>query len=657
MQPGNETETIMKKIRLRLFFIAAVISLVSVFLWQHRSKSVTMEAESRRTVSSLSSSNLLLTGYIDTTLRSTCALADLAGQMFAQLDSDKFVQLLDSIFRNNPSVAAIQIISLSGSGATTSDLFKSSKTDSPDVRPSINDKQRENLIKTGLTLVQDDKKNLNTNTKIDTSPIEIGIPTIALARQIQQTKTNRWIVIYFWSTDFLSVFKKTEKFSNFIVNKNGHHLLNQSLEHDPELKSGHAQKTIAEAIEAKNKTQTLRTNISESREIISNATLNEEFNIYVISQIITEHSILPNLQQSSAMLPAVALIVLLLILFCSINARIISREMQFISTALDAIKDGALGSFTKTESPILLGLLNKQIMELQRLYSDHKLGIKHSLSLNKEENSLPKEKIVPPAKSQIDSNGISTQSFFINGKSQSGDWWNRFSLSDGIELIVLSDSSCNITQANFISSLTHSFFKETERNLTNSSETEKLSLKALLRDLHLTLCSASGERFKLDLSLLLFDLPNDHVSIVTMGNHFIYSISQESSLSISSMSPPLGVQSDIEVKESTLKINNGDRFFLHTDGLFECKNENNEKLSESLIFEQFKLQSDSSFESFSKQTISTIENHFQNHPLKDDLSIVLIEVCNSASLEFTSSWDIEESKIVPISDLSGNHKP
>jgi serine/threonine protein phosphatase PrpC len=87
----------------------------------------------------------------------------------------------------------------------------------------------------------------------------------------------------------------------------------------------------------------------------------------------------------------------------------------------------------------------------------------------------------------------------------------------------------------------------------------------------------------------------------------------------------LGSTVNLETTIKTLDLQPEQRFLLYTDGLFECTNSDKKMIKKRLFNEKLAAWNKHSLEILSKNVFSLIEEHFEDHPLTDDITLVLIE--------------------------------
>ena len=97
---------------------------------------------------------------------------------------------------------------------------------------------------------------------------------------------------------------------------------------------------------------------------------------------------------------------------------------------------------------------------------------------------------------------------------------------------------------------------------------------------------------------------------------------------IQSRGTPLGMDPDSTYSSKTLKLKSGDKLFLYTDGLIECRNPEGKewgkrkmlKFLEEIIRDDYKV--------MTKKMIDTAFKFFNGQSIDDDVTVVVAEISN-----------------------------
>jgi sigma-B regulation protein RsbU (phosphoserine phosphatase) len=86
---------------------------------------------------------------------------------------------------------------------------------------------------------------------------------------------------------------------------------------------------------------------------------------------------------------------------------------------------------------------------------------------------------------------------------------------------------------------------------------------------------------------------------------------------------PLGALPDSTYKDCSMPIAAGDKFMFYTDGLIECTNSQLEMWGKRSMQKAFKGARESTIKEVQSRFINAAFQHFDNHPLADDVTVVV----------------------------------
>jgi sigma-B regulation protein RsbU (phosphoserine phosphatase) len=91
--------------------------------------------------------------------------------------------------------------------------------------------------------------------------------------------------------------------------------------------------------------------------------------------------------------------------------------------------------------------------------------------------------------------------------------------------------------------------------------------------------------------------------------------------------PGIGIIPEARFCARTLKLNHGDRLFLHSDGIFEIDNPKGEELGEDRLSELMANSSGASLDENMHEVLDSVHRWRGSQCLNDDLSLMAVEMC------------------------------
>ncbi|HYC60759.1 MAG TPA: PP2C family protein-serine/threonine phosphatase [Thermoanaerobaculia bacterium] len=99
---------------------------------------------------------------------------------------------------------------------------------------------------------------------------------------------------------------------------------------------------------------------------------------------------------------------------------------------------------------------------------------------------------------------------------------------------------------------------------------------AVLERLHTLVAETSRRRMLVTVSVVLLDHANHRAIIASAGNPPVFIRRADSVETIALYAPPLGVRLPVEIPQRTIDVSPGDVIVLHSDGIYETRNANEE---------------------------------------------------------------------------------
>ena len=89
---------------------------------------------------------------------------------------------------------------------------------------------------------------------------------------------------------------------------------------------------------------------------------------------------------------------------------------------------------------------------------------------------------------------------------------------------------------------------------------------------------------------------------------------------------PLGLTNALELGEEEIQLNTGDRLFLYTDGITECKDPHRHVFGQERLEDFISSNTSSSPETFTESLLSQLRVFRQGDKFNDDLCLIVFDV-------------------------------
>lgn len=258
---------------------------------------------------------------------------------------------------------------------------------------------------------------------------------------------------------------------------------------------------------------------------------------------------------------------------------------------------------------------------------------------------LPPQEICTP--------NLRISSYYQAAERCSGDWWGHFSLAPHLDLICIADVTGHGVASALVTAMTQatclSFASQAREDLKKGQE---IKVEDLFRQLNVVIYDTfKGETFMTFFGML-FNAKDGRMRACNAGHNFPLMVRGETRQRMQdeaqSQGPvkslrwpdvlmargnPLGYERQTRFAEFTLRLQEGDRFMMYTDGIIECRNENNKMFGASNLSRSMMKNIGLSTSGFLNAMMGEALEYFGSVPLADDLTMVVIDVATQAKVE------------------------
>ncbi len=289
------------------------------------------------------------------------------------------------------------------------------------------------------------------------------------------------------------------------------------------------------------------------------------------------------------------------------------------------------------EIGFLQNSINRMAGEINRL-------LHFSVEAAKKEKELLTAKAVQDTffqKDFIQSDNLSTFGTYISADECGGDWWGHFKISERFDLICIADATGHGAPAAIVTAMAYSFF-QTFFYLFKKEDRVAIAPGELLKSLNDVFWEAGHGRTTMTFFLGFVDKLEGTFHYANAGHNFplvfpkdpddkrIKKRKQKSSLpenyfQIGQKGQPLGYMEGTTFSSDIINLENGDKIFMYTDGLIECKNSENSMWGKRNLIKALTDLIHQKIDYVVPQLVGKAYQFFDKTPIDDDITIVLVE--------------------------------
>ena len=272
----------------------------------------------------------------------------------------------------------------------------------------------------------------------------------------------------------------------------------------------------------------------------------------------------------------------------------------------------------------------------------HRL-LNFSVEAAKKEKELLTAKAVQDtffSKDSIRSGNVFTVGTYVSADECGGDWWGHFVLNDDVDIVCIADATGHGAPAALVTAIAYSFF-QTFFQIIHGMDTPNADPGQLLGKLNKVFWEAGRGKTTMTFFLGFVNKKTATLTYANAGHNFpmIFPKAGDDSrlkkrkagslhskyFQLSGKGIPLGYQDDSSFDTKTVSLEQGDKLFLYTDGLIECKNRSGEMWGKTKMIKALNNLITQDIEFVLKEVVRLGFEFFDSEPTEDDITVVMIE--------------------------------
>ena len=226
--------------------------------------------------------------------------------------------------------------------------------------------------------------------------------------------------------------------------------------------------------------------------------------------------------------------------------------------------------------------------------------------------------ILPELPPQL--NGVKLSHKYLPATEVGGDFYDVLALEDGRLAVAVGDVAGHGVSSGLVMSMAKSALAV--------QVTFDPDVKKVFCTLNRMVYQSARKRLLATLCYALIDPARREMSYASAGHLFPYQITRQGEVhALESVSYPLGVRDELDVRERSARLSPGDSLFLFSDGVVEARAEGSEEL---FGFERLERclsgLAGRSVDAIRDGVLSELESFTRNSPREDDLTVLVLEI-------------------------------
>lgn len=242
------------------------------------------------------------------------------------------------------------------------------------------------------------------------------------------------------------------------------------------------------------------------------------------------------------------------------------------------------------------------------------------------------------------------KAFYKPADACGGDWWGHFPINENLHLVAIADATGHGIPAALVTAMIYSMTSMAAKNSADQTM-EQISPARMLESFNKSLCAHGSRQHTLTCFLAIFDLRHNNFKFANAGHNLplYYQADLDGGglkrKSIQSAGNPLGLDAESTYSDRTQQLSNGDRLILYTDGLIECTDSSGDAWDKGKMQKLLKTEITGNAEDICGSIVNSAFSHFAGFPLKDDITLVVMEILDKkeSDVEFSQLNELEET--------------
>ncbi len=245
-------------------------------------------------------------------------------------------------------------------------------------------------------------------------------------------------------------------------------------------------------------------------------------------------------------------------------------------------------------------------------------------------------------KPDTDAGKLNISGFNTPASECGGDLWGFFDTGKNVEYVYVADAMGHGVPAALVTAMAYSTCEILNRLMR---ETDKIyEPSEILTTFNKLLYAAVEGTISMTLFMMKIDYNNNTITYSNAGHNFPYlipdnvdderikkkikflqKVSDKTPIALSQAGYTLGMDPDSEYQNKTIELKKGDKFFLFSDGIIECKSPDGKEWGTRNMLKHLMKYSDKNVKDLNEAIVKDAFNFFSDQPLDDDVTAVTVE--------------------------------
>ena len=245
-------------------------------------------------------------------------------------------------------------------------------------------------------------------------------------------------------------------------------------------------------------------------------------------------------------------------------------------------------------------------------------------------------------KPDTDAGKLNISGFNTPASECGGDLWGFFDTGKNVEYVYVADAMGHGVPAALVTAMAYSTCEILNRLM---KETDKIyEPSEILTTFNKLLYEAVEGTISMTLFIMKIDYNANTITYSNAGHNFPYlipesvdddrikkkmkflqKVSEKTPIALSQAGYTLGMDPESEYQNKTVELRKGDKFFLFSDGIIECKSPDGKEWGTRNMLKHLMKYTDQSVKELNDSIVKDAFKFFSDQPLDDDVTAVTVE--------------------------------
>jgi serine phosphatase RsbU (regulator of sigma subunit) len=564
--------------------------------------------------------------------------------------SNRPMEVLQRFVNASPDFLSLQLLSAPSKNSTDFVVFAQAFTNrvtDPRFEEYTSEKVKQKIIPKAISWLQKQVPNAKkSNFILENASVASGLPLawIAIRFDVTGDKTVVWAILTVWQTQILKSLANSQFIHTSVIDRDGKVFSSPTSDELLSRSDIGKQSLSVQALRSISPSGFVEEfKDSNGKRKVGAYSRLPKYGLNVLVEQDVEFAYQALERNLHSTILWAALFILIAIMCSYIGATGITKGLRLVTDATIRISAGNFKTRIQLKTKDEVGLLGEAVNNMSNQIVDLLDSQVRKAQFEKE---LETAKVVQSTffpKTDPSNKDLTISSFYTPASECGGDLWGHFTISEDLEFVFVADAMGHGAPAALVTAMAYSATMTIGEYLREDPSVAQSPSKLLSRINNIIWEAVRGS-ISITFFASIIDLKRGILTYANAGHNFPILLPQDPTdarlkntkksakqsqfvpISLKMMGTPLGIESKPTFKDESIELRSGDKLFYFTDGLIECESVEGEALGRKWLLQNICDLGNSDAHQLKQGILDRAFKFFGSQPIKDDITIVAIEI-------------------------------